>query len=129
MGDNPEPIRDPYWAEYNDRNHPMWEPVRVNMGYARYFAERLDLSAALPRSDLASSRFCLAQYGQEYLVYVPAGEGVTVDLGEDGTFTAEWLDPEEGTLYKGDTYEANAGKGGPFVAPFTGSGSLYLLRN
>jgi hypothetical protein len=119
----------PHWAGYNHRDHPMWEPVRRNMRYARYFAERMDLAVAMPRADLASSRFCLAQYGQEYLVYVPAGQRVTVDLGGQGTFAVEWFDPDNGTLYRGDTHEARAGEGTPFVAPFAGSAVLYLIRS
>ena len=116
----------PHWAEYNDRDHPMWEPVRKNMGYARHFAERMDLRRAVPRSDLASSRYCLAQCGQEYLVYMPEGQDVTVDLGGKGTFAVEWLDPADGALYRGDAHEAAAGEGAPFVAPFAGSAVLYL---
>jgi len=119
----------PHWAGYNHRDHPMWEPVRRNMGYARYFAERMDLAAALPRVDLASSGFCLAQHGREYLIYAPEGQRVSVDLGGKGTFAVEWFDPDNNTLYRGDRHEVRAGEGTPFVAPFAGSAVLYLVRS
>ena len=119
----------PHWAGYNYRDHPMWEPVRRNMGYARYFAERMDLAAAVPRSDLASTGYCLAQHGQEYLVFVPDGHEVTVDLGEEGTFAAEWLDPHRGDLYVGDTHEAARCSRKPLAAPFAGDAVFYLARN
>ncbi|MCK4283129.1 MAG: hypothetical protein KAX44_02340, partial [Candidatus Brocadiae bacterium] len=115
-----------HWAPYNCRDHPMWEPVRKNMGYSRYFAQRMDLSEAVPRSDLASSTYCLAQYGKEYLVYVPEGKNVIVDLGEEGTFSVEWLIPDRGTLLTGDALKAK--KDMELAVPFAGNAVLYLVR-
>ena len=115
----------PYWAPFNHRDHPMWEPVRKNMGYARYFAERMDLARAVPRADLASSKYCLAQYGQEYLLYIPQRE-VTVDLGKDGTYAVEWLDPDQGVLLKGEPILA--GKKLTVKVPLAGHAVLHLLR-
>ena len=48
-----------------------WEDVRWSMGYTRFFANRMHLAAMTPQSHLASSGYCLANLGQEYLVYLP----------------------------------------------------------
>ena len=37
------------------------------------YAERMDLAAAIPHNELASSGYCLAEPGREYLVYFPEG--------------------------------------------------------
>jgi hypothetical protein len=76
---------------------PKWEPIRRCMGFARRFAERVDLAAMVPSEPIASSKYCLAHPGKEYLVYVPAPEPVEVDLtGVSGQFTVEWFDPRTG---------------------------------
>ena len=59
---------------------PKWEAIRRNLGYARSYAMRMDLAHALPRGDLASSNYCLAVVGTEYLIFLPAGGSVSVDL-------------------------------------------------
>ena len=50
---------------------PHWESVRQTMGLTLACTDRMDLSAMRPRGDLASSGYCLANPGEEYLVYVP----------------------------------------------------------
>ena len=55
--------------------HPCADCVRVNMGYARKYANKIDLADMTPHNESCSSRYCLANPGQEYLVYVPAPTG------------------------------------------------------
>ena len=113
----------------------VWEPVpgfaaevRRSLGETRRFAERMDLAAMTPHDDLASSRYCLADPAREYLVYLPEGGRVTVDLSNAaGTFAAEWFHP--GT---GETKGAGPVRGGSSAAldpPFReGDAVLYLKR-
>jgi hypothetical protein len=54
---------------------PEWEGVRRAMGVAREVAERVDLASMEPRGDLASTGYCLAAPGREYLVYLPLRAG------------------------------------------------------
>ena len=88
-------------------NEPQHERARVAMGEARRWAATLDLRRAIPRGDLASTGYCLAEPGREYLVYIPAGGAsspsiddngarpVTLNLnGVVGSFTVEWIDVE-----------------------------------
>src|SRR5687767_3959881 len=66
-----------------DTRNVQWESVRRNMGYTAAYAARVDLTSAVPRGDLCSSSYCLAQtdgFRPAFLVYVPNGEPVTVDL-------------------------------------------------
>ena len=81
----------------------VWEPnpgnaeaVRRNLGCARRFAERMNLTAVKPHPELASSGYCLANPGSEYLVYQPQpSEPVTVEL-KAGTYLHEWFNPATG---------------------------------
>jgi hypothetical protein len=105
---------------------PRWEPIRRAMGHARRVAERLTLAAMSPHDDLASTRYCLADPGKEYLVYLPDGGEVAVNLTA-GSYRFEWLNPLTGK--PADTGSITAGGGEQrFQAPFEGSGVLHLKR-
>lgn len=80
---------------------------------------RTPVTSPTPRGELASSRYCLAgqsQRGMEYVVYVPRGEEVSVDLADaKGKLTVEWLDPVSGTTTSRG--EADAGGKRTFASP------------
>jgi hypothetical protein len=67
------------------------EPARRAMGDARGFAERINLIAMQPRTDLSSTGFALADPGHEYLILQPseASDPFIVDL-PPGRYAAEW---------------------------------------
>jgi len=55
--------------------------------------------AAKPYKELASTGYCLANSGKEYLVYLPDGDQVTLDLSaSSGVFQTEWMDPVQGKI-------------------------------
>jgi hypothetical protein len=56
----------------SDKPYEKADEIRRAMGDSRRLAERMDLTAAAPRPDLASTGFCLANPGREYAVYLPA---------------------------------------------------------
>jgi hypothetical protein len=120
---------DPY-ADLAQRKRPEapHEPVRLSMGQTRRFAERMDLAATVPHADLASSRYCLADPGREYLVYLPSGGRVTVDLSNAiGTFAAEWFHPGTGETKRGDP--VSGGSAAALDSPFRdGDAVLYLKK-
>jgi hypothetical protein len=97
------------------------------MGAARRLAERADLAAMTPHNELSSTKYCLAQPGVEYIVYLPEGGMVIVDLSNPGGwFNVEWIDPIEGQSKAG---EAAAGGGKRmFQAPDKGAAVLYLKK-
>jgi hypothetical protein len=98
-----------------------------NLGYARSFLERAPLASMTPQSNLASSQHVLAKTGAgaAYLVYLPNGGGVTVNLsGTTGPLTVEWLNPSNGQRTTG----ANVNGGGnvQLTAPFGGDAVLFI---
>ena len=110
---------------------PTWVKLRANMGYARTYADRMDLAAATPRSDLCSTTFCLAKTaapGAEFLIYQPTwNTAFTVNLsGLSGSFTVEWLNPDNGSQVAGSPVSGGATR--TFTAPFSGDAVLYLKQ-
>ena len=79
-----------------------------------------------PQPDLASSKYCLANPGSEYLVYLPDGGSVTVDLSASKEKMAvEWFHPD-----KRQSINANSIAGGgkrKFEPPFDGHAVLCLV--
>jgi len=112
----------------DQRDYPDWEPTRRALGDTRRYADRMDLAAMTPRPDLASTRYCLAHPGEEYLVYLPEGGRVTLDLCDAaGEFAVEWYLPQVKRTLAG----ARPLVGGDYVvtvAPYTGDAVLYLKR-
>jgi hypothetical protein len=88
------------------------------------------LAAMSPHNDLASSGYCLASpvtNGAEYLVYLPSGGSVVVDLSATlETLNVEWFNPEDGMVLENGT-EAGGGER-VFVSPFGNDAVLYLHR-
>ncbi len=121
----------PTWTNHlsgASRLDPRWESIRRSLGYTRSFAQRMDLTAAEPQGELASTGYCLANPGSEYLVYLPEGGTVTVDLSDTaGELAAEWFDPSRGETVAADA--TNAGASRQFTAPFDGDAVLFLRRD
>jgi hypothetical protein len=110
-----------------DHFDPKFEPLRRNMGYTLRYARKMNLAAMTPHGELASTEFCLADPGREYLVYLPKGGEVTVDLSAaSGAIAVEWLDPRSGDTTPGERTFGDRKRS--FKPPFDGDAVLYLLR-
>ncbi len=125
-----------------DSGAARWEAIRTAMGRARALAERVDLASMRPAGNLASSGFCLAADGKEYLAYLSVHEGrlwrmiyalsagmvvshLELDLsGVRGDFDVEWVNLERGTLVAGG--RVNGAKRLSFRPPFFASAILHL---
>jgi hypothetical protein len=120
------------------------------MGHTLAYANRMNLAAMAPHSELASSKYCLANPGEEYLVYLPLERRqsesrrflrrlkqlvgsveqllkptVTVNLATaSGQFLVEWFDPVSGAVKDGKPLAGGASRS--FTAPFRGEAVLYL---
>jgi hypothetical protein len=106
---------------------PDFDPVRRSLGQTLRFAERLDLAAMVPTRDVASTGFCLAAPGRAYLIYLPEGGNVSVDLaGASGRFSVEWLHPETGQTKTGDAVDGGGKKS--LASPFEHGDAVLLLE-
>jgi hypothetical protein len=104
---------------------PRWEPVRRALGQTRRRAERMNLAALTPRGDLASSGYCLADPAKAFLVYLPSGGSVTVDVtAAPGELAIEWFDPDKDQTIAAGTVAGGARR--EFQAPFAGAALLRL---
>ena len=75
---------------------PKFEPVRRSMGYALRLARGLNLNKCLPRNELSTTGYCLANPGQQYLIYQPQAKAqFDVQLREN-QYNVEWFDPSKG---------------------------------
>jgi hypothetical protein len=148
----------PIYMEADDpREHPEAEEVRRAMGYTRIYADKVDLAAMPPRCDLASTEYCLANPGIEYLIYLPSDPHwiecrvramrffwrleplfrkfrelfrltVIVDLSAaSGRLAVEWLNPNTGNILSERTTTGGAKQ--RFRAPFRGDAVLYLAAS
>jgi hypothetical protein len=119
---------DPYKREILGRgSEDQWEPVRMALGHARRFAERINLAAMIPHPELATTGFCLAQPGEEYLVFQPKpGEPFSVEV-KPGAYRFEWFDPAKNGAAGNGRIEAAGGRH-EFKAPFPGTPVLYLKK-
>ncbi len=119
---------DPYLdARTGHTLDPQWAPIRKSMGYARGVAERLHLAAMVPHGELASTEYCLADPGTEYLVYLPDGGEVTVDLsGAAGAFGVEWMRASTGIWSPGG--DIRGGGKRDLTAPFGGDAVLHVAE-
>lgn len=106
---------------------PYWDVLRDAMGQSRRYAMRMDLAATAPMGELASTNYCLANPGKEYLVFLPDGGEVTVDLSAaTGELAVEWLRPVNGTATQGGTVAGGAQR--TLKAPFIGDAVLFLQK-
>ena len=108
---------------------PTWVSLRANMGYVSSLARRLPLNQMLPSGELASTGYCLAKASSEgpvYVVYLPSGGSVTVDLSATGhlTLQVEWLDPLDGMSSAGDP--VTGGKKVHFDSPLSEDAVLHI---
>jgi len=119
---------DPYRGVVLSRGaDTTWQPIRQSMGHTLNYARRMNLTAMTPQGKLASSGYCLARAAgnAEYLVYVPRGRPVTVDLSAASSELAvEWFDVAKGKVAGGKAVRGGAKR--TLTPPFRGEAVLYL---
>jgi hypothetical protein len=94
------------------------------------FMESTNLSELAPHDEIVISGtgYCLANPGGEYVIYLPSGGSVTVDLSAaTGTLNAEWYDPKDGTYH--DKRTVIGGGTGTFTPPFSGDAVLHIVSD
>jgi hypothetical protein len=105
-----------------------WDPIRHSMGCTLQYARRMDLAQTRPAPDLASTAYCLADPGKQYIVYRPQGQAdpVTVKL-KAGTYRYEWFDPASGRQASVGTKAVTEAEA-RFPCPLQGDAALSLTR-
>ena len=117
---------DPYrGVVLSGRSSIPFDAIRRAMGQTRKLAERIDLAEMEPRDEIASSGYCLAKPGGEYVVYLPGGGTVSVVL-PPGQYRSEWIDPVHGEPRPGP--EISGGGRRLLTAPGGGAAVLYLKK-
>jgi hypothetical protein len=106
---------------------PEWDPIRKALGYSRIWAQQIDLNAMVPSGDLTSSSYCLADIGEEYLIYVPGGGQFSVDLtAASGMLVSEWFDTSSGVSLTGNL--VRGGEKRLMNSPFGEKGLVLHLK-
>jgi hypothetical protein len=115
----------------NPLNYQPWVSIRKNLGYTLTYTNRMNLAAMKPYANLASTGYCLANpvaKGAEYLVYLPEGKKVVVDLSDTKEeLTAEWLNPATGEIFT--NIKTTGGGHRNFIVPFDGDAVLYIKED
>jgi hypothetical protein len=97
------------------------------MGHTRRLAQRLNLAVLAPHPESASTGYCLAHPGQEYIVYLPDGGDVTIDLtAASGLLAVEWIHAADGTHRAAD--DIAGGSRHSFRTPFAGDAVLHIWK-
>jgi hypothetical protein len=103
------------------------EDIRLNLGATLAYAQQMDLAHMPPHGELCSTGFCLANPGNEYLVYLPGGGSVNVDLSGGATsFDVEWFNPATNSRQSASPVSGSGWQ--TLNAPFGGLAVLYLKR-
>ena len=111
-----------------DRPDPRHNPARKAMGFARWLSERVDLASLTPQDDLASTEYCLANDGIEYLIYQPQGGGKNFSVNlRPGKYAVEWTDLVTGAVTRAGDVQAAGGQK-TFTSIFDGPSILHLKR-
>jgi len=130
-----------HYLLHNDARRPgimAWDPYigrdpdddlgRKYVGYASHFfnTHLNNLDAMVPNNTLVSNGAkCLANPGNEYVVYLPNGGSVILDLSDaTGTLNVEWYDPKKGTYY--NERPVTGGRSETFISPFRGDVVLHI---
>jgi hypothetical protein len=102
-----------------------WGPIRRALGDTRRLADRLDLARLRPAGELASTGYCLANPGREYVVYLPDGGAAALELpGGGGEWTVAWFDVNRRQNLAAD--DVSVGGRREFAAPFAGPAVLLV---
>lgn len=78
-----------------------WDDCRIALDFFREekipFAAMTSANGLIGNEKDNNSKYCFAQEGELYLVYLPDGGTTELDLsGTTGTFTVQWFNPREG---------------------------------
>jgi hypothetical protein len=95
---------------WHSRDH-MWDLTRYAL---EFFHNWLPFATMTPHDELTTAEddYCLADPGNVYAIYLPAGGTPELDLGESpATFEIRWFNPRRGDAMQTGTVASVAGPG------------------
>jgi hypothetical protein len=132
--------RDWVWKTFLRGHHPIYmdpldaDPIREEarraMGDTLRFAQRIDLAACVPDTEICSSGYALVNRtpGQEeILAYLPRGRAKVDLAGIEGALQVEWFDAADGTAIEGGLVEGGGKR--RLVSPWKRDAILLLRRH
>ena len=112
----------------NQRYYYAWDAMRRNLGYTRNISLSYDMNKCVPHNELCTSTYCLANPGEQYVCFFPAGGFEGIDLrNTEGRFNVEWINPLTGVTFKDEPVEGE--KRAAIRAPFEGPSVLLLFKD
>ena len=112
-------------------SYESFEPARYAMGDTLHRAKQMKLIDMVPRGDLSSTGYVMANPGKEYLVLQPsdASDPFTVTLAA-GTYTVEWHSVNSRETESAGKVTVESDRSISFTAPFAQAGPtiLYLTQ-
>ena len=121
---------DHYHKPYTGWNldHPTNLQGMAQMKHLYDLFQKVEFWNMSPSDNLVTSgtAYCLANTGQEYIIYLPDGGSVTVDLSDaTGALNVEWCDPKDGIYH--DEGTVTGGGIETFTPPFSGDAVLHIV--
>src|SRR5207247_8449826 len=102
------------------------ESLHGAIGQSLTYSQFINLSAMTPSNTVCSSGYCLVNPGAEYLIYMPSGGQISVDLsGTSQKFLANWFNPATGEPVSGNSI--SGGGQVTLTSPFKRETVLQLL--
>jgi parallel beta-helix repeat protein len=99
--------------------------IHAAIGQSVAYSQFMDLAAFFPSDKLCSTGYCLTDPAKKYLVYLPSGGRVTLDLsGSQQNFVPVWFDPASGNTISGSA--VSGGKKVALRSPTNGESVLQL---
>lgn len=104
----------------------QWDPERMAMGHTLRYAGRMNLAASIPSKTVCSTKYCLANPGNEYMVFQPKSGRFKLKI-QAGDYEFEWFNPKSGVVVKKGILTTKK-RTMRFSAPFFGEAVLFLKR-
>jgi len=113
--------------EFDSVDPSLSESLHTAITQSLAYSEILNLSAMTPSEVACSSHYCLVNPGSEYLIYLPSGNQLSVDLSaSQKDFLVTWFEPKGGQTIDGRTV-----RGGAQItveSPFAGPVLLHMVQ-
>jgi len=114
-------------AKFNDQGHPRYDEIALAeiRILIDFFRTKTKFWTMVPNNNLVTRGMAYADRGQEYVIYLPKGGRVRVDLSEvRAKVIPVWLNPRKGAYFQQKAIEG--GDFAEFDPPFRGDAVLHL---